>query len=274
MRRFAVVTDSTADLPDEWRDRYGIDVVPLRVNFGTDSFRDGVDMDNAQFFERLATANRLPTTSAPSPGEFAAVYERLARDHDGCISIHIGTQLSATAEAARVGAQHMDGFPVTVVDSETVTMPIAFLCRVAAEAGTLDEAVSAVRQRVPNCRILALLDTLRYLEMGGRIGRAQAAIGTMLDLKPLLMVKDREIAPVDRVRTKKRAIQRMIELFRNDLAVEHVAVMHAQSPEEAEEIAGEVGRSLPGLEVPIGRIGAVLGTHTGPKAVGLVYIKK
>src|SRR5579859_4303916 len=121
-RNFAVVTDSTADLPDEWRDRYGIEVVPLKVLFGKESFRDRVDMTDEEFFRRLAASTSLPTTSAPSPGEFAQVYEELSKDHEGCISIHIGAQLSATAEAARVGAQSVDGFPVSVVDSQTVTM--------------------------------------------------------------------------------------------------------------------------------------------------------
>jgi DegV family protein with EDD domain len=273
-RRFAVVTDSTADLPDEWRDRHGIEVVPLKVLFGSETFRDRVDMTDEEFFRRLAASTRLPTTSAPSPGEFADVYSRLARSHDACISIHIGGQLSATAEAARVGAQQVEGFRVTVIDSETVTMPIAFLCRVAAESATLEEAIAAVRERVPKCRILALLDTLRYLEMGGRIGRAQAAIGTMLDLKPLLQVVDREIKPVDRVRTRSRAIRRMVEFFQSDLPVEYLAVMHAQAPEEAERIAADLRSQLPALEVPIGQIGCVLGTHTGPKALGLVYIKR
>ena len=131
-RRFAVVTDSTADLPDDWRERFQIEVVPLKVLFGTETFRDRVDMTDEEFFRRLATATKLPTTSAPSPGEFAEVFTRLAKDHDGCISIHIGARLSATAEAARVGAQSVEGFKVNVVDSKTVTMPLAFLCRVAA----------------------------------------------------------------------------------------------------------------------------------------------
>jgi DegV family protein with EDD domain len=273
-RSFAVVTDSTADLPDAWRERYDIEVVPLKVIFGEESFRDGVDMNNEQFFARLATAARLPTTSAPSPGEFAEMYTRLAKDHDGCISIHIGRQLSATAEAARVGAQSVEGFPVNVIDSETVTMPMAFLCRVAAECRTLDEATAAAKARIPKCRVLALLDTLRYIEMGGRVSRAQAMIGTMLDLKPLLLVVDREIKPVDRVRTRSRAIPRMVDFFEKDLPVEHVAVVHAQAPEEAERIASDLRQRLPGLEVPVGQIGCVLGTHTGPKALGVVYIKK
>ncbi|TAN34504.1 DegV family protein [bacterium] len=273
-RSFAVVTDSTADLPDEWRDRYGIQVVPLKVLFGNETLRDRVDMTDDEFFRRLAASTKLPTTSAPSPGEFAEVYRRLARDHEGCISIHIGAQLSATAEAARVGAQSVEGFNVNVIDSETVTMPMAFLCRVAAECQTLDEATAAVEERVPKCRVLALLDTLRYVEMGGRVSRAQAMIGTMLDLKPLLLVADREIKPVDRVRTRSRAIPRMLEFFRGELPVEHVGVMHAQAPEEAREIAAGLRTELGGREIPIGQIGCVLGTHTGPKALGLVYIRR
>src|SRR5205807_602280 len=126
-------------------------------------------MTSDEFFRRLAASTSLPTTSAPSPGEFAEVYQHLARDYEGCISIHIGAQLSATADAARVGAQSVDGFKVNVIDSETVSMPLAFLCRIAAESPTLEDATAAVGQRVPNCRVLALLDTLRYLEMGGRI---------------------------------------------------------------------------------------------------------
>ena len=263
-RSFAVVTDSTADLPDEWRDRYDIQVVPLKVLFGTETFRDRVDMTDEQFFRRLAASTTLPTTSAPSPGEFAEVYQQLAKDHDGCISIHIGAQLSATAEAARVGA----------VDSQTVSMPIAFLCRIAAECRSLDDATAAVEQRVAKCRVLALLDTLKYLEMGGRLSRAQAMIGTMLDLKPLLLVADREIKPVDRVRTRSRAISRMIEFFNSELPVEHMAVMHAQAPDEAERVAGELRSEFPDRDVTVGQIGCVLGTHTGPKAMGIVYLKK
>ena len=273
MRKFAVVTDSTADLPDEWRDRYGIEVVPLKVLFGKETFRDRVDMTDEEFFRRLAASSSLPTTSAPSPGEFAEVYRKLAKDHDGCVSIHLGAQLSATAEAARVGAASVDGFEVKVVDSQTVSMPIAFLCRVAAECSSLEAAVAAVEERVPKTRVLALLDTLRYLEMGGRLSRAQAMIGTMLDLKPLLLVADAEIKPVDRVRTRSRAIPRMVEFFKGDVPVEHMAVMHAEAPDEAEQIVEALRRDFPGREITVGQIGSVLGTHTGPKALGITYIK-
>jgi fatty acid kinase fatty acid binding subunit len=273
-RTFAVVTDSTADLPRQWHESYGIEVVPLKVLFGKDTFRDGVDISNEQFFQRLAASTALPTTSAPSPGEFAEVYRRLAKGHDGCISIHIGAQLSATAEAARIGAQAVEGFKVNVIDSQTVSMPVAFLCRVAVESESLEAATAAVEQRVPKTRVLALLDTLRYLEMGGRLSRAQAMIGTMLDLKPLLLVAGAEIKPVDRVRTRSRAIPRMVEYFKGDLPVEHMAVMHAQAEDEAEQIAAALRKEYPDREVTVGQIGCVLGTHTGPKALGIVYIKQ
>jgi DegV family protein with EDD domain len=272
-RSFAVVTDSTADLPDEWRDRHDVEVVPLKVLFGKETFRDRVDMSNEEFFRRLAASDTLPTTSAPSPGDFAEVYRRLAKDHDGCISIHIGAQLSATVEAARVGAQAVDGFRVEVIDSQTVSMPIAFLCQVAAECDSLDQAARAVQHRVPKSRVLALLDTLRYLEMGGRLSRAQAMIGSMLDLKPLLLVADAQIKPVDRVRTRARAIPRMVGYFEGDMPVEHVAVMHAQAADEAEQIAAALRKDFPDREVAVGQIGCVLGTHTGPKALGIVYLK-
>jgi DegV family protein with EDD domain len=272
--RFRVVTDSTSDVPEAWRERYGIEVVPLRVLFGEESFRDGVDLTAGEFFDRLRRADRLPTTSAPSPGDFAAVYERLSHECDGAVSIHISGELSGTVEAARVGARSVEGFPVHVVDSRCLTVPVAFLCRVAAEAPSLEDAVRRAEERVPRQRILALLDTLRYLEMGGRIGRARALLGTMLDLKPILGMVDGRVAPLDRVRTRRKAIPRLLELLRGDLPVERLAVMHAQAPEDAERIRAELAAQVPDVEVEVGEIGPVLGTHVGPGAVGLTYLKR
>ena len=272
--RFRVVTDSTADVPAEWCERYGIEVVPLRVLFGSESFRDRVDLSTDQFFDRLRRADRLPTTSAPSPGDFARVYERLSHECDGVVSIHISGDLSGTVEAARVGAGSVDGFPVHVIDSRCLTICVAYLCRAAAEARTLDGAVRQVEERVPRQGILALLDTLRYLEMGGRIGRAQALLGTMLDLKPILSLADGRVAPLDRVRTRAKAIPRLVERLRQDLPVERLAVMHTQAPEDAERIRVQLAAELPDVEVDVGELGAVLGTHIGPGAVGMAYIRR
>ena len=271
---FRVVTDSTSDVPPEWCQRYGIEVVPLRVHFGTEAFRDGVDLSTDQFFARLDAAGRLPTTSAPSPGDFATVYERLSQECTGAISIHISGELSGTADAARVGARSVEGFPVHVVDSRCLTICVAFLCLIAAHASTLEEAVRLVEERVPRQRILALLDTLKYLEMGGRIGRAQALLGSVLDVKPILGISEGRVEGLDRVRTRTRAIARMIELLRRDLPVERLAVMHAQAPHDAERIHAQLAGELSGVQVEIGEIGAVLGTHVGPRAVGLAYIRQ
>lgn len=267
------MTDSTADVPPAWRERYGIEVVPLTVVFGNDSFRDRVDLSDDEFFARLKAANQLPTTSAPAPGDFTAVYERLSGECDGVISIHLGGNLSGTVEAARLAARELDGFPVHVVDSRSLTICVGFLCKVAAESDSLDAAVRRVEARVPRQRILALLDTLRYLEMGGRISRARAMIGTALDLKPILGMADGEIRPLERVRTRRRAFSRLVDLFRRDMPAEHVAVMHAQASPEAEEIRAGLTAELGGSEVEMGQIGPVLATHIGPGAVGIAYIR-
>ena len=272
---FRVVTDSTADLPAEWASRYGIEVVPLKVLFGNETFRDRVDLTDDQFFAKLAESTRLPTTSAPSPGEFAAVYEKLAKDCEAVVSIHIGGQLSGTVEAARVGAQSVEGLKVHVVDTRSVSMTLAFLCRVAAESASFDAAVSAVEDRVEKARIIALLDTLRYVEMGGRVSRAQAMIGNMLDLKPILGVVGGEIKSLDRVRTRSKAIPRMIELLQADEPITALGVMHAQAADDAERIRAEIAPELEkqGVTVVTGQIGCVLGTHTGPRTLGFAYLK-
>jgi fatty acid kinase fatty acid binding subunit len=271
--RFRVVTDSTADVLPEWRKRFGIEVVPLNVVFDDRSFKDRVDLSDEEFFARLKAATRLPKTSAPAPGEFAAVYERLSRECDGVISIHLGGNLSGTVESARLGSQAVEGFPVHVVDSRSLTICVGFLCRVAAESPSLEEALRRVEERVPRLRILAVLDTLRYLEMGGRINRAQAMIGSVLDLKPIMGVSDGQIRPLDRVRTRRKAIARLVELFRQDLPAEQIAVMHAQAPDDAHELRRRLLGEWEDLGVEISQIGPVLGTHIGPGAVGVAYVR-
>ena len=274
MANFRVVTDSTADLPPAWREKYGIEVVPLKVIFGNESFRDGVDLTNDEFFERLDASQQLPTTSAPSPGDFAQVYERLSKESEGVISIHLGSNLSATCEAARLGAESVAGFPVHVIDSRSTTMPMAFLCRVAAESPDLETAVGRCQERVDKLGILALLDTMRFIQMGGRINKLQYLLGSMLDVKPLLKLDHGEIKSLDRTRTRAKAIPGMIARLKAEAPLESLAVVHAAVPEDAEKLRGQVSEAMPGIEIEVSQIGAVLGTHTGPRALGLVYVKK
>lgn len=271
---FRVVTDSTADLPVTWAKEYGIETVPLKVLFGNESFRDRVDLTDAEFYSRLEQADKLPTTSAPSPGEFAEMYEKLSGECEGVISIHLGSNVSATVEAARVGASSVDGFRVEVIDSKSVTMPIAFLCKVAAESPNLEAAIQRVNERIDKCRVLALLDTLKYVSMGGRIGRAQYLIGSMLDVKAILRIAGGPVESVDRIRTRGKGIALTLDHFRKDLPVEYLGIVHSQAPEDAEAVRQTIAKELPGQEIEIGEIGAVLGTHTGPRALAVTYIRK
>ena len=248
--------------------------MPLKVIFGKETFRDGVDLTNDEFFRRLEGAQQLPTTSAPSPGDFAEVYSRLAADCDGVVSIHLGSNLSATCDAARLGAQSVEGLDVRVVDSQSTTMTMAFLCRVAAESPDLETAVKRCEERVPKLGILALLDTMRYIQMGGRISRIQYLLGSMLDVKPLLKLDHGEIKPLDRMRTRAKAIPGMVQRLQEEGPLESLAVMHGSAPEDAEKLRAQLAESYPGMEIETGQIGAVLGTHTGPRALGLIYVKK
>ena len=271
---FRVVTDSTADLPPQWREKYAIEVVPLKVLFGNETFKDGVDLTANRFFEKLEGSQQLPTTSAPSPGDFAEVYRRLSEECEGAISIHLGSNLSATCESARLGAESVEGFPVHVVDSKSTTMAIAFLCRVAAESPNLASAVKAVEERVDKVGILALLDTMRFIQMGGRISKIQYLLGSMLDVKPLLKLDHGEIKPLDRTRTRAKAIPGMVQRLKAEGPLESLAVMHGSAPADAGKLREQLLREMPGMEIEIGQIGAVLGTHTGPRALGLAYVKK
>ena len=270
---FRVVTDSTADVPREWVDRYGIRVVPLKVLFGNTAFRDRVDLDDHEFLRRLEATQTLPSTSAPAAGEFADLYRVLAQECEAVISIHIGSELSGTVDAARLGAELVPEVRVEVIDSHSVSMAVGFLCQVAASASSTEEAMRLVQERIPKLRIIALLDTLRFLEMGGRIGRARAMLGALLNLKPILGVREGTVGPLDRVRTRSRGLERILELLQEDEPVERVAVMHARAPEEAQRLAAAVARAFPGAEVVTGQLGAVLTTHTGPGAIGFAYVK-
>ncbi len=273
MTTFRIVTDSTADLPRAWQQEYGIEVVPLKVLFGNETFRDGVDLTPDQFFTRLETSQQLPTTSAPSPGDFAQVYQRLSRECDGVISIHLGSNLSATCEAARIGAQSVENFPVHVVDSQNTSMCIAFLCQIAVRCATLEEAVAATEERVDRLGLLALLDTMRYIQMGGRISKIQYLLGSMLDVKPLLGLDHGEIKPIDRTRTRTKAIAGMVRRLDEAGPLEYLAVVHGSAPEDADNLTAQVQASHPDVHIERGEIGPVLGTHTGPRALGLMYLK-
>jgi DegV family protein with EDD domain len=268
-----IVTDSTADLDDATIARHEITVVPLNVHFGAESYEDGVSLGRAEFYERLETSNVLPRTSQPSAGAFQAAYEGLS-DADGIVSVHIGGKLSGTVNAARSGASlRAESTPeVTVVDSDQVTVCLGNAVVAAAEAaaagGTAAEVAEAATECARRGRILLLVDTLEYLQEGGRIGRARAFLGTLLRTKPVLALVDGEIVGIERPRTRQRAVKRLYELTVKMPRATRIAILYGTTPDEAEALATQVREAMPSVAVRTVQVSPVIGVHTGPAALG------
>jgi DegV family protein with EDD domain len=273
-----VVTDSTADLPPEVVRELGITVVPLLVLFGDEVYRDGVDLSSEEFFRRLTTSPVLPTTSQPSVGDLQEAYRKLAAATDEIVSIHISAGISGTCDSALQAANSLGGSPrVEVVDSQSTSMGLGYQVIAAARAaqgGASMEEVAAVARSVGRRHhLLALLETLGYLRRGGRIGRAQAFLGSILNLKPILTLRDGVVHPVARVRTRARALEQLIRHSLSHGDLEDVAIMHGTTPEDAEMLAQRVREQLPGVPIHVGRLGPVLGVHGGPGIIGTVVVE-
>jgi len=274
-----VVTDSTAYLPPGAADELGIIVVPLQVVLEGKSFAEDVEITG----ERVARALRadLPvTTSRPSPQAFVEVYERLrGQGATGIVSVHLSGDISGTVDAARLAAAEVaaSGFTVDVVDSRSLGMGLGFgvisAAKLSRQGASAAEMVHLAARRSLNSSIYMYVDTLEYLRRGGRIGAAQAWLGSALTIKPLLYLVDGRLEPLDRVRTTARAIDRLVEVAvadAQDVEVE-IAVHHLAAPDRAADVAQRLRERLPALgEVTVGEVGAVVGAHVGPGAVGVV----
>lgn len=272
-REVAIVTDSTADLPPGLAASRSISVVPLTLNFDGQALLDGVDITPGEFYRRLPNATTHPTTSQPSPGQFAEVYNRLLADHDAVVSIHISEKLSGTFESAQQGAEMTDATRVHVIDSNVVSMSLGLVTLAAAtlasrgvDAEAIVDKVEAMRGEVQTYFSVA---TLEFLRRGGRIGRASALLGSVLQVKPVLCIRDGLVTPLERVRTFERALSRVVELAR---AVDRgkgicAIVGHAGADADAER----VGRELEPIAetLMIQPLGPVVGAHAGPGVVGV-----
>ena len=273
MSAVAIVTDSTADLPVGLAASRSIEVVPLTVFIEGTGYRDGVDITPEQFYERQAGLQALPTTSQPSPAAFAQAYERLLKDHEEVVSIHISEKLSGTYAAARQGAELVDAARIHVVDSQTVSMPLGLLVLGAAAAAARDADAFQIVNRLETLRtrvgVYFVVATLENLRRGGRIGRASALLGSVLQVKPVLTIQDGQVAPLERVRTYERALSRVVELAR---AVDNgsgicAIVGHASAPDAAKRIAEELEPISESLLIQ--PLGPVVGAHAGAGTVGV-----
>ena len=281
MGNVKIVTDSTADLPESLVEEFKISVVPLKVIFGNEIFREGIDIKNEEFYHKLTSCQQLPTTSQPSPGEFKQVYEELTNDGSSVISIHISSLLSGTYQSALMAQKELHTRDITVIDSKKVSMGLGMAVLEAAQAAkagkTAAEIVSLVEQLIPKIHIYFVVNTMEYLQKGGRIGKASALLGTMLNIKPVLMIEDGLVVPMQKIRGKGKAVDRLAEMLK-DFAGRHgplrCALMHADALDETMRFHQRLISQITPCEFIIANIGVVVGTHGGPGLIGVVFYEK
>jgi DegV family protein with EDD domain len=273
-----LVTDSTADIPREVCLALGIEVVPLKVHFGNDTYRDGVSLHAEQFYELLKQSSVLPTTSQPSPVDFLEIYKRLNEEPDvQIISVHISSELSGTYQSGVLAKSLLkEKVDITTIDSRTASYGFGGIVVAAAEAarqGKSKEAIlTLIKKLIEQSKLYFLVDTLEYLQKGGRIGKVAALLGSLLKIKPILSVEDGEAVSVEKVRGQKAAVQRIIELLKlNEMAASKVSVMiaHSNTPEAAEQLGDLVKANFQLATLSYTTLGPVIGTHVGPGTVAV-----
>jgi DegV family protein with EDD domain len=269
-----IVTDSIADLPPQIAEQLGIVVVPLVVRFGTDVYRDGLDLNPDQFYEKLKTSRLLPVTSAPSPATFAEAYDKLAEQTDEILVVTLTSKLSATYQVALQSIGLMKKpCRVEVVDSQWAVMAQGFITIAAARAARagagLDEVLKIARQTIPRVDLRGAFDTLEYLERGGRIGKAQAFLGSLLKVNPVISLKDGEVHPYARERSRARAIDCLFNFAAGFDDLEGIAVEYATDLNEANRLVARLRARCPQVPIYLSHASPVIGTHTGP---GLILV--
>ena len=274
-----IVTDSTADLTDAEVHEYGIEVVPLTIRFGTDSYRDYVDLSPAEFYKRLPASSPAPHTSAPSPGAFLEAFERATGPGDDLFCITISGRLSGSLNAATTAVEHYRGQSrIFVYDSLGATAAEANIVLAAAAVArsglSLEKVVGVVDGVRQRQRLLVGLETLEYLVRGGRIGRARAFVGGILNVRPLLTLQDGEVAPQERVRTRARMLARLEEFALSFHDPEQISVAQASCTEDGERLADRVRSAYPAAQVSCRWIGPVVGLYTGPGALGVAVVPR
>ncbi len=278
----AIVLDSTSDFPEAQERNPNMRVVPLYVLFGDERFRDEVDLTPDEFYARLAAAPSLPTTSQPTPQDFLDTYEELvANGFERIYSLHISAKLSGTYQSAALAAGELGGDRVRLVDSETASLAVAMLALAIErrlEQGTTDAEIDALVERFKATNgVVFTVATLEYLQKGGRIGRAQALAGTLLNVKPILGVEDGAVAPLGRVRGRQKALEEFGKRFTaatEDRDGLRVAIAHAAAPEWIGVLTDLAAKARPRAKVElVEALGAVVGTHTGPGAVGFFWFQ-
>jgi DegV family protein with EDD domain len=272
-----IVTDSASDLPQELVDKHGIEIVPLTIRFGDDEYVDRKDLSTDQFWTKLEQSSTLPETAAPSVGAFEEAFRRLADDGaTGIVCVNLSSRLSATMQSAQVASKAIEGdCPVAVVDSKNASMGLGIIAlraaQRAAEGADVPTIVAELESLRGRVRVMATLDTLEYLRKGGRIGGAQAMLGSMLSIKPVIDVQDGAVEQGGKVRTRSKALRFLADHVPN-VPLEALSILHANAP-DIDDFIAMVQPNHPDTEIIMGKIGAVIGVHTGPRVVGVSWIE-
>ncbi len=273
-----IVTDSNCDLPADVIQQHRISVIPMYINIGTESYLDGVELSRAEFYEGLPHFRTHPMTSVPGPGVFVEAFEALASEGaTEILCIHIATSLSAMANSARLAAEQWDRLPVTVFDSGNLTLgtglQVVAAAKAAAEGRTMDEIVTHLEDQASRTYCFAALDTVTFLRRSGRLSRLQWGLASVLQIKPLLKMNDGEF-DMERVRTRKAALARVVELLDGLGPLEQLALVHTHAPEDAEALARQATHLIPEGGISLSaEVTPVIGTHIGPGAVGFIAVQ-
>ena len=269
-----IVTDSTADLPQSLIEELGITVVPLYVQFGDKTYRDPIDISKEEFYQKLLSDPVHPNTSQPNPQDFTDIYQELSKQAEGIISIHISSKLSGTYNSALQAKELLaKECPVEVVDSEMVSMGLGLIvveaATMARSGQDLHHIAEGVKQLIPETHVWALFDTLKYLALGGRIGKAKELLGSVLNIKPVLVVKDGEMAPATQARSRSKGIDSLYGFANNFTDIKDLAVMYTTTLNEAETLAERLKAIFNQGQIKIVRLGSALGVHAGPGALAI-----
>jgi DegV family protein with EDD domain len=271
-----IVTDSTSDIPDELAKELDITVIPVYLIFGDETFRDRIDMSEDEFYKRLTSDPIHPTTTQPTPKDFDDAYQKLSKEADGIISIHLTKKLSGTYQSAFQSAKSVKNCPIEVIDTYSVSMGLGLLvieaAKMAKAGKSYQEIVAEVKKMIPDIHVFALFDTLKYLAKGGRIGKGKALLGSILSVKPMLTLKEGEFEPVGQLRNRRKGIDKLFSYLENATSLKKVAIVHSTTPDEAQALAERVSSLLSKEHIRVARLGPALGVHGGPMLMVVAFI--
>lgn len=272
-----IVTDSASDIPSEVAQKLGISIVPLTVSFGKEVYRDGIDLNAAEFYSKLVQSKTHPVTSQPSIGNFIDAYKAIAQEGDEIISIHLSSKLSGTYNAASQAKEAMTkDCRIEVVDSESVSMGVGLTVIAAAKAirdgASFQQVIDIAHHSIPRIHLLAFFQTLEYLERGGRLGKGKTLLGTLLHVKPIIIVRDGEVQPFGKARTRMGALRCLYNFAESLLHIRELSIMYTTIFEEVKILASLLNPIFPQARILTAQVGSTLGTHTGPGTLAVAAL--